>query len=104
MRRVTAVCETTLPILAEASNIINGDRNEDYGDHEREAERIAQFWTSWYGDRMPGGVTPDDVDACMILLKLARERYKHKRDNLVDICGYTALWQERYDFGGYRAE
>ena len=91
---------TPLPILAEASSIIHGARNESYGDHEREAERIAAYWNTHLGDKLNDALTPDDVDIMMILLKVSREGHKHKRDNLVDLCGYAALMQERYDAAG----
>ena len=34
-----------------------------------------------------------DIECCnvMIAVKLIRERHKHKRDNLVDLCGYAEI-------------
>lgn len=74
-------------ILHEAHNIIHGARREEYGPVEESFQRVASYWTNWRGVEF----TTHDVAMMMILLKVARERAKHKRDNLVDICGYADL-------------
>lgn len=73
--------------LKEAAEIagVNGERNADYGTPLDNHERIAAIWSAVLGTR----ITADQVALCMIGLKLARESHKHKRDNLVDICGYV---------------
>jgi hypothetical protein len=34
-------------------------------------------------------VTEEEVGLCMVGLKLAREVFKHNRDNFVDLIGYA---------------
>lgn len=72
-------------ILLEAHKISNGDRKADYGDSNRNLKNIAAL------ARLQG-VEIDAIGVAKVLMsvKLAREGYKHKRDNLVDLCGRAA--------------
>jgi hypothetical protein len=36
-------------------------------------------------------ISAKDVTVCMALLKLSRESFKHKTDNLLDAAGYIGL-------------
>jgi len=40
---------------------------------------------------------PEDVPMMMILLKVSRERHKHKDDNLADIKGYARTCEMLYE-------
>ena len=73
-------------VLDEAKRIVNGDRNEQYGEPEDTFAEIAALWEIY----LECAISPRDVAMMMILLKVARDNNKHKRDNLVDICGYAA--------------
>ena len=72
-------------ILEEANEITGGERNDSYGHPRTDFDRTAAFWSAIFG--FP--VTAEQVALCMIALKLSREVHKHKRDNLVDIAGYS---------------
>lgn len=72
-------------VLQEAQALVLGDRNADYGHPRQEFERIARLWSAYTG----ATIFPEDVPMMLILLKAARERHAHKRDNLVDIAGYA---------------
>ncbi len=72
-------------IFQEAERIVGGERRQDYGDVRESFTRIAKAWSAV----LPCDVTAEQVALCMIGLKLVRESNAHKRDNLVDICGYT---------------
>ena len=74
-------------ILEEAQEIVAGSRNDDYGDPERNHERIARLWSDYLGTE----ISPRDVCSMMILLKVSRDRFQPKRDNAVDIAGYAYL-------------
>lgn len=74
-------------VLLEAMKVINGERVDQYGNPEDCFDMIAEFWSSYTGVPLRG----KDVAMMMDLLKIAREKTTHKRDNLRDICGYTAL-------------
>ena len=74
-------------ILDEAKEVINGERQNHYGDPEDSFALIAEYW-SIYLDRH---LSPQDVAMMMVLFKLARESHQHKRDNLVDAAGYLGI-------------
>lgn len=79
----------TIPksILEEAARVISEERVKEYGDPSLCLGRIASMWEAYLGHPI------NRVDVCMmmVLLKAARDKHLHKLDNLVDICGYTAL-------------
>lgn len=81
-------------ILLEAHKIVNGDRKADYGDSNQNLKNIAEL------ARLQG-VEIDAIGVAKVLMsvKLAREGYKHKRDNLVDLCGYAELLNRLYEEG-----
>lgn len=74
-------------VLEEASQIVNGARQSDYGTPERNIGCIAKMWSSYLGVN----ISPRDVCSMMILLKVSREVNAPKRDNAVDIAGYAYL-------------
>lgn len=74
-------------ILEEAEEIVGGDRATDYGDAQESFDNIAKGWSIIVGSEITGPM----VATMMIWLKMIRENNKHKRDNLVDIVGYTIL-------------
>jgi len=77
-------------VLAESITIINGDRQDQYGNPEDCFDDIARLW-SWYLD---ADLSPAQVSMMMVLLKIAREKMKHKHDNIVDACGYLGLYDD----------
>lgn len=76
-------------------DLIRGDRARDYGPPHDNIERIAQFWSSYFGEeRLPGGMTSNDVCNLMNLVKIAREATSggfYHRDSTVDTVGYAAI-------------
>ena len=75
-------------ILEEAIEILNGSRQCDYGDPVESFKRIAQL-----ANLMSNSNDFTPVKCCIVMIasKLTRESHKHKRDNLVDLCGYGAI-------------
>ena len=73
-------------ILEEALDITNGARKSDYGDAKSSFETIAELSTLIGQEIEAAGVAK-----VLIAMKLAREANSHKRDNLVDLCGYARL-------------
>jgi hypothetical protein len=60
-----------------------------YGPPERTLGRIAALWGAYLED---ASLTAYDVARMMILLKVARDvGFAEKRDNYVDIAGYSEL-------------
>ena len=74
-------------ILQEAIQIRSGERNADYGDAVENFDRIAEIYRAISGKYL----SAEDCCAVMIAVKLSRERHIHKRDNLVDLCGYADI-------------
>ncbi len=72
-------------LAAEAVQLVGGDRNRAYAHPAINFQRIARLWEPILGCT----VTPAQVALCMIQVKVAREIHVHKRDNLVDLIGYT---------------
>ena len=81
-------------ILQEAQKLVYGDRAKDYGD-VGECFRLA--------GRIAKEITPSDAPVAeagiyfMIALKFARHKHLPKRDNLVDVAGYTDRLAEEQD-------
>ena len=77
----------TRSILNEADELIHGERRNQYGDPVEQFRKVAKRWSEILNTE----ITAYEVVRCMIELKLVREQYKHSRDNLVDIAGYTGI-------------
>ena len=82
--------ENNTSILSEAEEIVNGSRHSDYGDAEESFSRIATIASVMTGKEL----SPEDCCAVLMAVKLVRESFAHKRDNLVDLCGYAHIMNE----------
>lgn len=87
-------------VLLEAHKIINGDRQQSYGNPEDTHAVIADMWNGYlqglarvYGDEFSFPyLTNVDVAHMMVLFKISRQiNGAGKRDSVVDACGYMAL-------------
>ena len=76
-------------ILQEAIDVINGERQDQYGNPEDAFQTIASYWSIYLNLVAP--LEPKDIALMMALFKIARESYQGKRDNLVDCAGYIGL-------------
>lgn len=78
-------------ILEEAARIVGGDRQASYGtplaNHTVTAALFSAYLDAKYGEK--GTLDADDVCWFNILQKCARDAFKPKRDNLVDVAGYA---------------
>ena len=82
-------------VLLKAAEIINGERQNTYGDPEDTFEEIVVLWNWWLEGKLDEKLTPDDVAMMMSLLKIAREKNgAGKTDNIVDACGYLGLYED----------
>lgn len=81
-------------ILSEAEEIVNGNRQSDYGDAANNFHRIANIVNSMYPQL---NINAQQCCAVLMAVKLIREGFRHKRDNLVDLCGYTHIMNEIND-------
>ena len=81
-------------ILLDAHNIVYKDADgHDYGSFDQNMQDACNFAMVMTGRE----VSIDMAYAVLIGLKLAREKQNHKRDNMVDVCGYMELCAEYKD-------
>lgn len=78
-------------ILEEANRITSKDRQESYDHPLPNHERIASLWNAYLRNRKEPNkdLGPDEVCHMIILVKMARDMFCPKRDNLVDMAGYA---------------
>lgn len=83
-------------ILKTAENIVNGDREKQYGKAENNFNTIANLWADYLSAKdEPTDIEPKDVAAMLALLKIARIATGHaKEDNWVDLAGYAGCGGE----------
>ena len=74
-------------VLEEANVLVNKDRNAYYGDPVDTYNKVGTIASVITGKHIEG----KDIIKIFIATKLVRESYKHKRDNLVDVCGYSEI-------------
>ena len=86
--------ENKQSILSEAEEIVNGSRQSDYGDAAYNFHRIANIVNSMYPQL---NINAQQCCAVLMAVKLIREGFRHKRDNLVDLCGYAHIMNEIND-------
>jgi hypothetical protein len=81
--------------LKLAESLINGPRAKEYGPAKLNHQRIADMWSIILAKKLSDKITPEEVVACMVALKLARlSEDISKDDSWVDIIGYAALGGE----------
>lgn len=86
-------------ILAEALDIMDKRGQEalrQYGPMQDGMDKAADVASVLAGHPLTG----DDVLCALIGLKLSREHYNHKRDNLLDAVAYMSALNERRDKHG----
>ena len=74
-------------ILKKANEIINQRQEEKermYGPFEEGMERAAMIASGATGK----DITARDMYMCLVALKLSRQSYNHKEDNLLDAVAY----------------
>ena len=82
-------------VLLRALEVINGERQQSYGDPEDSFEEIAWVWNWWLGEKSSAPITSQDVAMMMTAMKLAREKNgAGKTDNVADACGYLGLYED----------
>lgn len=78
-------------LLETANKIVNGARQKNYGSPENCFQTIADFWNVYWSHTKNHVVSPKDVAAMMILMKVSRlcNDINHE-DSWIDIAGYAA--------------
>lgn len=82
---------TRTDILETANQIVNAERQDNYGSPEQNFGRIAAFWTAYKGVKF----SMEDVAAMMGLVKIARIATTPDHiDSWVDLAGYAGCGGE----------
>lgn len=79
----------TETICEEAQRLVYGDRGETYGHPLDDFARTASMWAAI----LDAPVSAEQVALCMMALKISRQTYQPKRDNVTDIAGYAECLQ-----------
>ena len=84
-KQITEVSAET-DYLKKADAVVNGSRQDDYGDSALNFQRIQDHWSAILG--MP--ISAEQFTMCMIAVKLGRlfNTPKHE-DSWIDIAGYV---------------
>jgi DNA-binding protein H-NS len=78
-------------ILEKANEIVNmrsEEKERMYGPFEESMEIAAKMASLLSGEE----ITPDIMYICMMALKMSRESYNHKEDNLLDLVAYIGAY------------
>ncbi len=81
--------KTQMNILLRANEIVFERKEEKermYGSFTQGMIRASKIASGCTGK----DITPEDMYMCMIALKLSRQSYNHKEDNLLDAIAYLA--------------
>ena len=78
-------------LLKKASELVNGDRQVDYGDKLINHVNIANLWSAYININ----ISPHDVAVMMCLLKIARlKQGSRTEDTYLDASAYMAIARE----------
>ena len=94
-----------MTILDEAAAVTAGPRQRDYDHPLPNHRRIARLWNAFVQSRRDPAaeISPEDVAHMMILMmilvKIARDQFAPKRDNLIDIAGYARCLEQMREDG-----
>jgi len=80
-------------MLKEVNDILYGERQKLYGSFEESFSKAATIASIFCNKKL----SKEDIVKVQIAVKIARESKLHKRDNLVDLVGYTVILD---DLGG----
>lgn len=89
--------EKSVPMLHQAEELINGERQKDYGDKLPNFSQIAAFWNAHLKFKlMPGhSISAEDVALMMINVKQARlAKSPDHADSILDVAGYAGCYDK----------
>lgn len=80
--------ESAPTILEEAQRLVWGPREATYGHPHLDFSRTAKLWSVV----LETDVTPGQAALCMLQVKVSRLLNSYKRDSVVDLAGYAAVY------------
>jgi DNA-binding protein H-NS len=83
-------------ILEKANEIVflrSEEKERQYGPFTEGMHRASKIASGMTGK----DITTEDMFKCMVALKLSRESYNHKYDNLLDAIAYLAALNEYHN-------
>lgn len=89
-----------MSILSVAERLVNGERQSDYNDPVKNFKEIADLASYTTGKKL----TAADCCKVLIAVKICREAFKHKDDNLIDACGYFEILSRILAADGHHGE
>lgn len=78
--------DKTMSICQEADHLVSVDRQNQYG---HPSDNFSDISVGWNVIAETQNITAEKVGLMFIWAKICREKFKHKRDNLVDIAGFA---------------
>ena len=94
-------------ILIKAKEIINGERQDQYGKPEDSFTLIAAYWNIYLKAKVESelkrrgikgdyiaDINAEDAAMMMVLFKIAREANQNKQDNIIDAAGYLGIYSD----------
>jgi len=70
------------------------EKDRMYGPYQRNMKQAGKLLAGLMDEEYDEAKHPDMVYMSIIALKLSREAYHHKEDNLFDAVGYIAQWND----------
>lgn len=83
-------------ILEQANEIVNNrseEKEREYGPFSEGMQRAAMIASGMSGKEM----TSHDMYIALVALKLSRQSYNFKEDNLLDAVAYLGAWQNHIE-------
>jgi len=87
-------------MLHRAEDLINGQRQQDYGDKLQNFSQISMLWQALLAPKLIPGqfITAEDVALAMIAVKMARlAKSPDHKDSTIDIAGYAGCLDKLQD-------
>lgn len=85
-------------ILSRANAIVNQraeEKERQYGPFSESIERATQLYNLMVPQNQQ--ITPESMFKALVALKLSREAYAHKEDNLLDAVAYIGALNNYYE-------
>jgi hypothetical protein len=79
--------EKNTSLLLQAEKIVNGDRDEQYGNPSQAFQEYSNILKTTFDIDL----TPEQICKVQMAIKLGRLKYKFKQDSLLDLIGYSEI-------------